>query len=597
MSRYSYAASFAVLLSARPILGVGRVWADGKLLRGSAGDLKAAGARRVHLGGEDQALDPLIASAEGAEAPAHRGCAYVVFEGLALADFGNRIPSLTFEVVADVGAVTVGGIARALASEMVGDADLALDGYAAEGDVGAIVAGLSAAAGSWVAADGGAMRLGGADAVAIADEGASRGRTIAAASEVARVVSVQHFDPLRDWQAGSQRAARAGAGRREQRMALPAAIPAAGAKAIAATLLARAEAERVRRTVTLGLAGWALRPGQVVTVAGEDGRWRIERVAIEAMAATATLVPLAPPTLMVTAASGRAVAAADLVTGTTILHAAELPTEDGVPLAQPRLTVAAAGTGAGWRAAALLLRLDDGASWDAIGATAAPATLGHVVVRPGPESEGEAEVVLAEAGMTLVDADAGALDRGANIGLMGDELIQFGRAMPLGAGRWRLGAMRRGLRGTGSAGAVVGDRFVVLAPGDVRAIDLPVSAIGTTVRVMASGVGDGVDPPQVAVAVTGTSVMPPTPTDLRVTIVEGAAVLSWAAGGRGSTAFEARYRVTIDVEGEAWEAVTDRPSMTVTSVARADRALRVAVRQQGALLDSRPATIMVPGGG
>jgi len=67
--------------------------------------------------------------------------------------------------------------------------------------------------------------------------------------------------------------------------------------------------------------------------------------------------------------------------------------------------------------------------------------------------------------------------------------------------------------------------------------------------------------------------------------------------GRGSTAFEARYRVTIDVGSEAWEAVTDRPSMTVTAVARADRALRVAVRQQGALLDSRAATIVVPGGG
>ena len=39
---YSYSASFAVALSARPVLSVGRIWADGKLLRGAAGDFKSA---------------------------------------------------------------------------------------------------------------------------------------------------------------------------------------------------------------------------------------------------------------------------------------------------------------------------------------------------------------------------------------------------------------------------------------------------------------------------------------------------------------------------------------------------------------------------
>lgn len=48
---YSYAASFAVALSGRPILNVGRIWADGNLLRGAAGDFKAATGFRLHLGG------------------------------------------------------------------------------------------------------------------------------------------------------------------------------------------------------------------------------------------------------------------------------------------------------------------------------------------------------------------------------------------------------------------------------------------------------------------------------------------------------------------------------------------------------------------
>ena len=46
----SYSASFAVALSARPIPGVGRIWADGKLLRGAAGDFKSATGFRLHLG-------------------------------------------------------------------------------------------------------------------------------------------------------------------------------------------------------------------------------------------------------------------------------------------------------------------------------------------------------------------------------------------------------------------------------------------------------------------------------------------------------------------------------------------------------------------
>lgn len=88
---YSYFANFAVGLSEGAIKGIGRVWADGKIL-----DLTAI-THRVYLGTEDQQPDPFIAAKEGA-APAYAGTAYVVFEDLALGDFGNRIPQLEFEV-------------------------------------------------------------------------------------------------------------------------------------------------------------------------------------------------------------------------------------------------------------------------------------------------------------------------------------------------------------------------------------------------------------------------------------------------------------------------------------------------------------------
>ncbi|WP_446686622.1 baseplate multidomain protein megatron [Paracoccus jeotgali] len=54
---------------------------------------------RWYPGDEAQMSDPFIAAKMGAGAtPAYRGTAYVVFEELALARFGNRIPQFSFEV-------------------------------------------------------------------------------------------------------------------------------------------------------------------------------------------------------------------------------------------------------------------------------------------------------------------------------------------------------------------------------------------------------------------------------------------------------------------------------------------------------------------
>src|SRR4051794_12711570 len=95
---YSYFANFAVGLAEGPIGRVARIWADGKPL-----DLVGVNFR-VYTGSETQTPDPLIVAREGAEnAPAYRGLAYIVFERLPLADFGNRIPQLSFEIMRPIG--------------------------------------------------------------------------------------------------------------------------------------------------------------------------------------------------------------------------------------------------------------------------------------------------------------------------------------------------------------------------------------------------------------------------------------------------------------------------------------------------------------
>lgn len=89
---YTYSISFAVGLCEGDISGIGRIWANGALLDPSRY------AFRIHTGGEDQLPDALIEAIEGADAPAFRGTAYVVFEDLPLDEFGYRIPNLSFEV-------------------------------------------------------------------------------------------------------------------------------------------------------------------------------------------------------------------------------------------------------------------------------------------------------------------------------------------------------------------------------------------------------------------------------------------------------------------------------------------------------------------
>lgn len=92
---YSYYASFAVGLCEGEIDGIGRIWADGEILKtGRRAEI------RVYRGTEDQTPDPKIVAVEGADfAPAYRGLAYIVFEDLPIERYGNRVPQITVEVI------------------------------------------------------------------------------------------------------------------------------------------------------------------------------------------------------------------------------------------------------------------------------------------------------------------------------------------------------------------------------------------------------------------------------------------------------------------------------------------------------------------
>ena len=572
--RYSYAASFAVLLSARPILGVARIWADGKLLRGAAGDFTVRTGFRLHRGGEAQMPDPLIASAVGADrAPAMRGQAYAVFEGMALADFGNRIPSLTFEVIADEAPVDPGRIAAAMSGGGIAASEPLeplFEGFSAHGGSRRALLEVTAeASGAWFAGEGAGatMRSGPGAAIAVADAGLGGGRgvrSIAPADHAPRQVTVGHYDAARDYQAGLQRAARPGPGWRERHVELPAVLSAGAAKQAAAAMLTRADADRSRRRVACGWEGLAIGPGERVRVEGDGTLWRVTEWSLEAMAVTLDLAPIAAATASAAADPGTVIGAPDRPPGRTLIVAAELP-RHGEPLpTQPQLIVVAGGTAPGWRGATLMLRSEPAASWTVAASLPPGGVVGSVVMPPGPglaaiEDRGSSLVVdLGHAEMMLAGADRAAMDGGANLALVGAELLQFGLAEPIGGARWRLSRLWRGRRGTEAAigGHAAGEAFALLDPASVTI--LPVAQpIGSTLELAATSVGDGDMLEPVPVAITGVSVAPPSPVHLRAKKTGDGVELTWIRRSRSGWHWIDRVDVPLAEERECYRIEID----------------------------------------
>lgn len=103
---FKYTLSCAVLLCEGPIAGVRRIWANKKIIydvsesnTGPTQDPRV-GSIRLHLGTEDQMMDPLIEATDG-EGPAYRGYAYVVFEDYDVTDLNGRPPQWEFEVITE----------------------------------------------------------------------------------------------------------------------------------------------------------------------------------------------------------------------------------------------------------------------------------------------------------------------------------------------------------------------------------------------------------------------------------------------------------------------------------------------------------------
>jgi len=93
----TYTISMAIAICKGPILGITRVWEDGKLTADATGtQTKLPGT--LYLGSDTQLVDPVMDAAEVGGVPAYRGISYMVFEDFNLGADG-RVPMFSFEVV------------------------------------------------------------------------------------------------------------------------------------------------------------------------------------------------------------------------------------------------------------------------------------------------------------------------------------------------------------------------------------------------------------------------------------------------------------------------------------------------------------------
>lgn len=534
---YSYHVHLAVALCEGEARRIKRIWANGKILfqdNGSGTDIlppgppapsiglgwvragngmQQAAAIRFYRGTFDQQPDTLIESYLGAgNAPAFVGTAYVVIERLELADFGNRIPNLEFEleaqeqisvaeIVSDVSARA--GVPGIYASPV---SDRTVNGYVVGRPATAwgALQPLALAFNFDIADKGGALTVvrrgrapiatfdpGDLAAIGISgDGGTSRGRAVSVPREHDRALprrsAITYRDIDRDYQSSTEAAERQFGGsdtRLNAEIALN--LTATEARRIADRLLHEAWAGR--ETVDLALTDqWIdLNASDAVAVPlGSAGLayMRIERINRNRAGICEVSLRSDDPEVYRSVAVRQAPPVPsnelDLV-GNTKLVLIDAPIlldandDDG-------FYWAATGQNQGWRGADIQRSIDGGVSYDGFAAATGEGDIGTVAgtVPAGPVLVWDRATVITVTllpGGELESATEQQVYAGANVAWIGPangqggEYIQFATATLVGPQTWQLSDLLRGRRGTEHAVGThgPGETFVLMLSSSV----------------------------------------------------------------------------------------------------------------------------------
>ena len=585
---YSYSSSFAVALGSRPIASVGRIWADGNLLRGAAGDLKVGGQFRFYSGHGDQLSDPLLASAEGLDCPAFRGISYCVFETLQLGEFGNRIPSLTFEVIADDGEVEINNILEVLDQPVAAVRPLdGLRGFSDEG--GSLLGSMDTLDRVYpFSCDAGGDNLTitaeyptdlpvATLPEAVVDTssesfGASAGQAVQRRPDARDIAAgLRYYDVERDYQAGLQRAGGRALPGRNEIIEFPGALTAAVARRLADETAQRGAWAGEVLQWRIAELDPGIAPGSLVRVPGRPGRWRIQSwewretgIELELARQPNGAMPAAITD------SGRSLAANDQVATPTILYAFELPW-DGAGSADERQVYAAVSSEtSGWTGA--MLFADVAGSLNPVKGSGRTRSTVGVTVQPLPPAQphivdraSSVEVQLASDDFSLSSRQMEDLASGQNRAIIGDEIVQFETAESLGGGLWRLSQLLRGRGGTehfAAQGQLDGAEFVLL---DASPVQFSASEIGSAQAVAAIGVAD-TEPALSSIANSGRTRRPLAPVHPRIVPnPDSSLTVCWTRRARGAWTWAGTVEPPLAEQRELYEVGVGDPDQPVIS--------------------------------
>ena len=574
VTTYSYSASFAVALSSTPIDRIGRIWADGNLLRGAAQDLKVAGEMRVYHGTGDTSVDPLIAADRGDLTPAFRDTAYVVFEDLQLGDFGNRIPALTFEVFApDHDTVSV---SQLVPEAQKGPGDVVLKdalGFSDEGGaIGSTLSTINQVYPLVCTTDASGLRLSSAyssaDNIPVLPEQISlrdsedaterhkqRGETIGN-----EPLALRYYDEERDYQPSVQRALGLRPDGRELMVDLPAAMNAQGARKLANSNAHRARWRNERIVWRIGELDSQVSPGSLVKLPDTPGIWLVKDWEWSNLGVELGLDRVSPEIAGELASdAGTSNTAPDEPITPTRLFAFEAPPENNATPSDRALLVAATSQSAGWRGAALFV--EQGATLVEAGSTGSLRAIAGTLSEPlgisgATHIEGNAEmrVTLNAPDLAFRNTDVSGLANGSNRVMVGNELVQFLRAQSLGNGEWRLSGLLRGRAGTepaafhgheaGTSVVLLDDRPTLLDPALVPS--------GNAGRIAAIGLADE-DPVFADIENPGLSRRAIIPVSPRMRVLPDATWhLCWTRRARGQWTWPDGVEVPLVEENESY---------------------------------------------
>ena len=156
--------------------------------------------------------------------------------------------------------------------------------------------------------------------------------------------------------------------------------------------------------------------------------------------------------------------------------------------------------------------------------------------------------------MTLAYANDSELLGGRNVAMIGREFIQFAEAMPLGAGRYRLSRLIRGLGGTEAEIAQHddGEDFVLLDAGSLLAIGSAVYSPFTPTTFMALGRDDLV-PVSSTIESPGRALMPWSPVHPHWEFQgDGDLQIGWIRRSRAGTIWSDHVEVPLAEEVEQY---------------------------------------------